>query len=105
MNRHTIRWAGVAAAGIMLATSAARAQQPQPLRIRGVLEKADLPSLEVKARDGQTVSVKVADNVRVTGMSKAALSDIKPNSFIGITAMPLPDGSQRAIAIHIFMES
>src|ERR1044072_8863549 len=36
---------------------------------------------------------------------KASLADIKPNSYIGVTAMPQPDGSQRAIAIHIFAEA
>ena len=38
-------------------------------------------------------------------MTKATLGDIKQGGFIGVTAMPQPDGSQRAIGIHIFMES
>src|SRR6185503_19360997 len=50
-------------------------------------------------------SVKLADNARVLAFVKASLEDIKPNSYIGVTAMPEPDGSQRAIAIHIFMET
>ena len=36
---------------------------------------------------------------------KASLADIKPNSYIGVTAMPQADGSQKAIAIHIFLEA
>jgi hypothetical protein len=33
------------------------------------------------------------------------LSDIKQNSFVGITAMPQPDGTQKAIEVHIFPEA
>src|SRR5437588_8275535 len=61
--------------------------------------------LSVKARDGTQLTISVPDNVRVMNFVKASLEDIKPNSYIGVTAMPQPDGSQRAIAIHIFMES
>jgi len=38
-------------------------------------------------------------------MVKASLSDIKEGSFIGVTAMPQPDGSQKAIGLHIFMDA
>jgi hypothetical protein len=43
--------------------------------------------------------------VRVMSFVKASLADIKPNSYIGVTADPQPDGSQKAIAIHIFTEA
>src|SRR6266446_29175 len=42
--------------------------------------------------------------VRVRGTVKAALSDIKDNSFIGVTGMPQSDGSQKAVEVHIFPE-
>ena len=38
-------------------------------------------------------------------MVKSSLDDIKEGSFIGVSAMPQPDGSQKAFAIHIFMDS
>ncbi len=88
----------VAVAGVALA------QQP-PVRIRGQIEKVDGNTLTVKARDGATLTVNVPDNVRVMNFVKASLADIKPNSYIGVTAMPQPDGSQKAIAIHIFLEA
>jgi hypothetical protein len=31
-----------------------------------------------------------------------AKSDIKQNSFVGVTAMPQPDGSLNAVEVHIF---
>ena len=88
----------VAVAGVALA------QQP-PVRIRGEIEKVDGNTLTVKARDGAMLTVNVPDNVRVMNFVKASLADIKPNSYIGVTAMPQPDGSQKAIAIHIFLEA
>ena len=33
---------------------------------------------------------------------RPSLSDIKAGSYIGVSAMPEPDGTQKALAIHIF---
>jgi hypothetical protein len=38
-------------------------------------------------------------------MVKASLADIKVGDFIGVTGMPQPDGSQKAIGLHIFMNA
>ena len=84
---------------------AAPAQQPPPTRIRGQIEAVDGSMLSIKSRDGNMLKVKRADNPRVMAFVKAAMSDIKPNAYIGVTAMPQPDGTQKAIAIHIFTEA
>jgi hypothetical protein len=81
------------------------AQQPQTVRIRGTIEKVDGQDLVIKSRDGSDLNVKLAENARVLALVKASLSDIKTGSYIGVTAMPEADGSQRAIAIHIFPEA
>jgi hypothetical protein len=44
----------------------------------------------------------VPEKARYTAIVKAALSDLTPDTYIGVTAMPNADGSQQAIAIHIF---
>jgi outer membrane lipoprotein SlyB len=88
-----------------LLSSVAFAQQPQPIRIRGTIESVDGANLTVKTRDGDERKVHMADNVMVTGITKTTLSEVKPGSFIGVTGQPQPDGSQKAIAIHIFPES
>jgi hypothetical protein len=49
--------------------------------------------------------VKLAENAPVRAVIKASLSDVKPGSFVGITAMPQPDGKQKAVEIHIFPEA
>jgi hypothetical protein len=35
---------------------------------------------------------------------KASLADVKPGMFVGVTALPQPDGTQRALEVHIFPE-
>ena len=97
------RWAAVAGLALVLA-DAAPAQQP-PVRVRGQIEKVDGNTLTVKAREGAELTVRLAENARVMAFVKASLADIKPNSYIGVTADPQPDGSQKAIAIHIFLEA
>jgi hypothetical protein len=51
------------------------------------------------------VKVRTTDNVTVFGIAKTSLSEIKPGSYIGVTGMPEPDGTQKAVAVHIFPEN
>jgi Domain of unknown function (DUF5666) len=95
--------AAVACTALVIAT-AASAQAPQ-VRVRGTIESVSGQMLTVKTRDGADVKIKLADNAPVRTVTKASLSDIKPNSFVGITAMPQPDGTQKAVEIHIFPEA
>ena len=81
------------------------AQQPPTVRIRGTIEAVDGAVLSIKSREGTDMKVRVTDNVVVVGIAKSSLSEIKPNSYIGVSAMPEPDGTQKALAIHIFPEA
>jgi hypothetical protein len=85
--------------------SVAWAQQPPPVRIRGTIEAVDGPLLSVKSREGTDMKVRVTDNVAVFGVAKTALSEIKQGSYIGVSAMPEPDGTQKAFAVHVFPEN
>jgi hypothetical protein len=85
--------------------SAAWAQQPPTVRIRGTIESVDGASLMIKSREGTDMKVRMTDNVAVFGVAKTELSDIKQGSYIGVTAMPEPDGTQKAVAVHIFPEN
>ena len=96
--------AGVLSAALTLASAVA--QHQQTVRIRGTVEGVDGALLSVKSRDGQTTyKVKMTDNVTVRGVVRAALADIKHNSFIGVTGLPQADGSQKAVEIHIYPEA
>jgi hypothetical protein len=85
--------------------STAWAQQPPSVRIRGTIESVDGSTLMIKSREGTDIKVRMTDNVAVFGVAKTSLSEIKPGSYIGVSALPEPDGTQKAIAVHIFPES
>jgi hypothetical protein len=92
-------------AGLALVLASSALAQTPPTRIRGQIEKVDGNMLTIKARDGAMLNVKLADDARITAMVKSSVSDIKPGAYIGVTAMPQADGSQKAIGLHIFMEA
>src|SRR5688572_11241844 len=73
--------------------------QDKPVRVRGEIVTIDGPMMTVKARDGKELKVKLADNVGVAGIVPIGIAEIKPNSYIGVSAMPQPDGSQRALHV------
>jgi hypothetical protein len=94
----------LAAAGLaLLLATAANAQSP--IRVRGTIERVDGPTYVVESRDGTELKVTLADNAQVTALTKASLNDIKQGSFVGVTAIPQTDGSQRAVEVHIFPEA
>jgi hypothetical protein len=85
--------------------SMAWAQQPATVRIRGTIEAVDGPVLTVKSREGAEMKVRMTDDVMVVGITKMDLSEIKTGSYIGVSAMPEADGTQKALAVHIFPEA
>ena len=93
-----------AAATLALAAGGAYAQQPPSLRVSGTVESFDGHVLAIKSAKLGEVKVNLTDNAAVFGVSKAAIDDIKPGAFIGVGAMPQPDGSQRAIQVTVFAE-
>lgn len=102
MRKMTRRAFGAAGFVLAFAATAGLAQQPQTTRIRATIETLDGNVLTVKARNGDQLKVTMADNARYAAMIKATLDELKLDTYIGITAMPQADGSQKAIAIHIF---
>jgi hypothetical protein len=86
-----------------LACAAALAQAPT--RIRGTLEAVDGNDLTVKARGGETMKVRIPDNVLVVGIAKASIADITNGKFIGTTTVGSREGALVAEEVHIFPES
>jgi hypothetical protein len=93
------------AAALAASCTVSGAWAQDTVRVRGEITKAEGTTLAVKARDGASLTVKLAEPPRIAAMEKASLDDIKVDSFIGVSAMPQPDGTQKAYAIHIFMDS
>ena len=95
----------IAVAMVIVSSLFAIAQQPpSPSRVRGTIEGVDGDMLAVKSRAGEDVKLRMTADVRVVGIVKIALSDIKVGSFIGTTTVPGPDGSQNAVEVHVFPE-
>jgi hypothetical protein len=102
--RQTILRAALAVAATFAAT-AALAQAPDVVRVRGTIESVDGSNLTVKSRDGADLKVKLADNAAIRTVVGKTVADVKQGEFVGITAMPQPDGTQKAVEIHIFPEA
>jgi len=97
--------AGLASLGAVSAAVPALAQAPKPERLAGVIDKVDGHTVLAKSAKGDSLKLNLADKVMVVRIEKATLADIKPGDFIGSGAMPQPDGTQKAVEVHIFAES
>ena len=102
VTRRSFAVVGLAAA---LAAPLAWAQDAPPARVRGTIERIEGPVYVVKSRDGAELKIVLAENAVAAGLVKATLADIKQGSFVGIAAMPQPDGAQRALEVLIFPEA
>ena len=102
---NTTRILTATAFATVIAVTTVAAQQPQTQRVRGTIEKVDGNTLLIKTPDGAPASVTLADNAVVVGVLKATVADIKEGSYIGSGALPQPDGTQKAVEVHIFAES
>jgi len=90
---------------LMLALAASAADAQQSVRVSGTVINFDGHVLALRSSRYGDVKVNVPDDLVVFGVTKASLADIKQGSFIGVGAMPQPDGSQRAMQVTVFAES
>jgi hypothetical protein len=92
-------------AGLLLAGTVAAQPAPPSVRLRGTIEKADAASLVVKERDGRVIPLVYADNLAVSEVVPIDPSVLQSGTFIGVTAIPGPDGSLLALEVHVFPET
>jgi hypothetical protein len=106
MNSKT-KWRLIAVAALALAVAivAIASAQEATVRVRGTIDGVDGQTMSVTARDGAKLTIKIADNATVAGIVKAAMSDIKPGTYVGVAGIPQEDGSQRALEVLIFPEA
>ena len=72
--------------------------------VRGTVVSLSATTLVIKADTG-SVTVQVTPPLQVYDREPGRLADVKDNSFIGVTTVKQPDGSERATEIHIFPEA
>jgi len=100
-----VMWRTVYLATLALIGLGSVAIAQDTVRVRGTIDRVEGPIYVVKLRDGTESKISLAENGLVVAIVKASLADIKQGSFVGTTGMPQPDGSQKAIEVHIFPEA
>jgi len=95
----------LATIALLLAAAPVAVAQEASVRARGTIERVDGDTYVVKARNGSEHKVKLADNAMIVALTKASLADIKQGSYVGVSGMPQPDGSQKALEVHIFPDA
>jgi len=106
IHRSTLARPLFAAAMVVVSSLCAIAQQPPtPSRVRGTIVSVDGDVIAVKSRSGEDVKLHMTGDMRVVGIIRISLADIKLGSFIGATTVPGPDGRQDAVEVHVFPEA
>ena len=106
VHRSTLFRPLVILAVVVASSLCAIAQQPPaPSRVRGTVEGIDGDVLSVKSRSGEDVKLHMTGDMRVVGIIRISLGDIKVGSFIGTTTVPGPDGNNNAVEVHVFPEN
>jgi hypothetical protein len=95
----------LAAAGFALICAALPASAQEIARIRGTIERIEGPIYVIKSREGAELKLTLTDNPLFVAIAPSTMADIKPGMFVGSAGMMQPDGTQKAIEVHIFPES
>jgi hypothetical protein len=75
------------------------------MRVVGTVDKLDGNNLTVNMKDGQAVTVMLADNAAVFGLEKRTLADIKPGDYLASGGVKGTDGKIHAVDVRIFHET
>lgn len=98
------RIAFISTIAVLSAIGQVVAQPAQTVRVSGTVESFDGQVLAIKSEKLGEIKINLTGNAAVFAVSKATLADVKPNAFIGVGAMPQPDGTQRAVQVTVFAE-
>ena len=80
--------------------------QPAPtMRLRGSIEKVDAATIVIKERNGETITLALADNLAVNEVLPLDPAAIQSGKFVGTAAMPAADGTLAALEVLVFPEA
>ena len=85
-----------------LAAQAADAPAKPTMPVRGTVTQVNGDQLQFTDRKGQPATATLNDKTIISAVAKGNIDDIKPNSFIGTAAAPQPDGTLKALEVHVF---
>lgn len=92
----------MAPAAYLALPASVHAENAAPANVRGAVVSLTGTILKVKTREGKTVDVLLADDVKIAGVAKAAIADVKPGDYVGIASLPKADGGDGALEVLIF---
>jgi hypothetical protein len=98
-------WPLAAGAAAHFATRASWAEATRPVRYRATIDAVTDKSISLTTRAGQSLTMALASDTVILAIVPIKLEDIRPGSFVGSAAMPQPDGTQRALEVHVFPEN
>ena len=104
MRTTTAMFVMCAGAGVLLAGCMSAASDPLPrraVRVRGTVQSVSGPLLTVETANG-AVPMELVSPSRVSMVVASDRGHLKDGSYMGITSITDPDGSLRAIEVHIF---
>lgn len=101
-----LRTAALAAALAAAFPMAASAQNAQaPARVRATIDAVHGNALDVTDTAGNQATVALPADLSVTEVAPTEPSAIRPGSYIGTAAVKQPDGTLRALEVHVFPEA
>lgn len=74
-------------------------------RLSGEITNLDGAKLTINAADGQSITVALVDNARITIRARGDISLLDPGLYVGVTAVPQTDGTLLASQVNVFPES
>ena len=75
-----------------------------PVHLRGAIQSVTGQSFSMSGGSAP-VAVKITDATKITSLEAAQVADITPGLFVGTAAVPQPDGTLKALEVHIFPEA
>ena len=93
----------VVTAAFPLAVSAQSA--PAPARVRATINAVHSTAVDVTDTTGNKATVTLPVDINVTQVAPIEPSAIKAGSYIGTAAVKQPDGTLRALEVHVFPEA
>ena len=77
-------------------------QAAENVRVRGTIVGLEGSTLTVKTREGPDAALMLKPGLKVAGVAKASVEDIKPGDFVGIASLPTASGGDGAIEVLAF---
>jgi len=88
--------------GLSLVLASSLAFAPGPVRVRGTITALDGNVLSVADAGGKTVAIHLGEKTEIVFAQLAALADIKPGDFFGVTSRKAADGVLTAYEVRRF---